>query len=198
LFAVSTGVAVVADDTWSALKARDRLDATWDEGPQRDFDSEAFRQRLRAAADEEGPPSRDEGDVTGAFTRAGRRLEAIYEYPFQAHATLEPMNAIARVDGRRCELWVPTQTPTGVRTRVAEKLGLRPDDVLVHTPLLGGGFGRRLQADYAVEAAEVAQKAGEPVQVVWTRTDDLRHGHFHPASAHRMRAALDERGRPAA
>jgi isoquinoline 1-oxidoreductase beta subunit len=198
VFAVSTGIAVVADDTWSALKARDRLEVTWDEGPHRDFDSDAFRRRLRDAADEEGVASRNDGDAVAALSRAARRIEAIYEYPFQAHATIEPMNATARVDGRRCELWVPTQAPGRVRADVAQKLGLRPEDVLVHTPLLGGGFGRRLAVDYAVEAAEVAQKAGEPVQVVWTRTDDLRHGHYHPASAHRMRGAIDERGRPVA
>ena len=198
VFAVSSGVAVVAGDTWSALKARDRLEVSWDEGPHREFDSAVFRNRLREAAHEEGHPSRNDGDAAAALQRAARRIDAVYEYPFQAHATIEPMNAIARVEGRRCEVWAPTQTPGRVRAGVAERLGLRPEDVQVHTPLLGGGFGRRLAADYAVEAAEVAQKAGEPVQVVWTRTDDLRHGHFHPASAHRMMGGIDAQGRPVA
>jgi len=198
VFAVSSGVAVVAGDTWSALKARDRLEVSWDEGPHREFDSAVFRNRLREAAHEEGHPSRNDGDAAAALQRAARRIDAVYEYPFQAHATIEPMNAIARVEGRRCDVWAPTQTPGRVRAGVAERLGLRPEDVQVHTPLLGGGFGRRLAADYAVEAAEVAQKAGEPVQVVWTRTDDLRHGHFHPASAHRMMGGIDAQGRPVA
>ena len=192
---VPTGIAVVADDTWAALQGRDALDVTWSDGPNSGFDSVAFRRRLAQAAEGPGRLSRREGAGLAALAGAARRLDATYEYPFQAHAPLEPMNTIADVRSGRCEIWSPTQAPEQVRDEAARLLGLAPEAVRVNVTLIGGGFGRRLGIDYAVEAVHVAKAAGEPVQVVWTRADDTRHGHFQPASAHRMAAGLDATGR---
>jgi len=192
---VPTGIAVVADDTWAALQGRDALDVTWSDGPNAGFDSVAFRRRLAEAAQGPGRLSRREGAGLAALAGAARRLDATYEYPFQAHAPLETMNTIADVRSGRCEIWSPTQAPEQVRDEAAKILGLAPEAVRVNVTLIGGGFGRRLGIDYAVEAVHVAKAAGEPVQVVWTRADDTRHGHFQPASAHRMAAGLDAAGR---
>jgi len=191
---VPTGIAVVADDTWAALQGREALDITWDDGPNAGFDSAAFRRRLAEAVRGPGHLSRREGAGMAAVEAAAKRLDAIYEYPFQAHAPLEPMNTIADVRSDRCEIWSPTQAPEQVRDEAAKILGLPPDAVRVNVTLIGGGFGRRLGIDYGVEAVHVSQAAGGPVQVVWTRPDDMRHGHFQPASAHRMAAGLDAGG----
>jgi isoquinoline 1-oxidoreductase beta subunit len=192
---VPTGIAVVADDTWAALQGRDALDVTWSDGPNAGFDSGAFRRRLAEAAQRPGHLSRREGAGLAALSSAARRLDATYEYPFQAHAPLETMNTIANVNSGRCEIWSPTQAPEQVRDEAAKILGLAPEAVRVNVTLIGGGFGRRLGIDYAVEAVHVAKAAGAPVQVAWTRPDDMRHGHFQPASAHRMAAGLDASGR---
>ncbi|HEY2943785.1 MAG TPA: molybdopterin cofactor-binding domain-containing protein [Vicinamibacteria bacterium] len=192
---VPTGIAVVADDTWAALQGRDALDITWDDGPNAGFDSDAFRRRLAEAAQGPGHLSRREGPGRAALAGAARRLDATYEYPFQAHAPLETMNTVAEVRSGGCEIWSPTQAPEQVRDEAAKVLGLSPDAVRVNVTLIGGGFGRRLGIDYAVEAVHVSKAVGGPVQVVWTRPDDMRHGHFQPASAHRMAAGLDADGR---
>jgi isoquinoline 1-oxidoreductase beta subunit len=192
---VPSGIAVVADDTWAAHQGRDALDVTWNDGPNAGFDSGAFRRRLAEAAQGPGHLSRREGAGLAALSSAARRLDATYEYPFQAHAPLETMNTIADVNSGRCEIWSPTQAPEQVRDEAARILGLAPEAVRVNVTLIGGGFGRRLGIDYAVEAVHVAKAAGAPVQVVWTRPDDMRHGHFQPASAHRMAAGLDASGR---
>jgi isoquinoline 1-oxidoreductase subunit beta len=189
------GVAVAADTTWAALKGRDALTVDWDPGPSATFDSEHFIASLKQSLALEGYPIRYEGDPTAALKQASRVVQATYEYPFQAHAPLETMNCIADVRKDRCELWLPTQTPETARNDVAAMLVLPADAVIVHTTLLGGGFGRRLFVDYAHEAAELSQAIGRPVQVIWTRVDDMRHGFFHPASVEGLEAALDASGR---
>jgi isoquinoline 1-oxidoreductase subunit beta len=195
---ISSGVAVVADSTWAALRGRDALQVAWNDGPNANFDCETFRKRLAAAARETGIVTRSEGEGAKALASAARRLEALYEFPFQAHAPVEPMNCIADVRADRCELWVPTQAPERVRDRVAERIGLPPTAVTVNVTLTGGGFGRRLGYDYGVEAAELGKALKEPVQVLWSRQDDFRHGHFQPASAHWMAGGLDAAGKPVA
>jgi isoquinoline 1-oxidoreductase subunit beta len=192
--AVSSGVAVVADDTWTAIHGRDALDVAWDDGPARNFDSMAFRRQLAGACHQGGHLSRREGAGLAALTHAAQTLEAVYEYPFQVHMPLEPMNTIADVRPDRCEIWSPTQAPEQVRDEAAKLVGLAPEAVRVNVTLIGGGFGRRLGVDYALEAVEVSKAVGAPVQVAWTREDDTRHGYFQPASAHRMVAGLDAKG----
>jgi isoquinoline 1-oxidoreductase beta subunit len=191
---IPSGVAVVGSDTWTAQKGRAALDVVWEEGPNAGFDSGAFRARLAEATGRPGRRSRRDGTGLDALASAARNLEAVYEYPFQAHAPLEPMNTIADVRGGGCEIWSPTQAPEEVRAEAAKILGLPLDAVIVNVTLIGGGFGRRLGLDYALEAVRVSKAVGAPVQVMWTRQDDMRHGHFQPASAHRLSAGLDASG----
>ena len=192
---LAQGMAVVADDTWAALRGRDALSIEWETGPASDFDSEQFIQRLHAALDEKAYVVRRDGDAAAAFASAARRLDATYVYPFQAHAPLETMNCTADVRDGRCEVWAPTQTPDRAQAHAARVTGLPPAQVTVHVTLMGGGFGRRLFADYVAEAVEISKQLARPVQVVWTREDDMRHGFFQPASVDRLAAAVDGDGR---
>lgn len=188
---VPFGVAVIADHTWSALQGRDALKITWDETRALDRGSQDFLAELESALPR-GKRARSEGSAVGpALARATTRLEHRYRSPFQAHATLESMNCTVRLHERGCELWVGTQVPNGVQSRVARQLGLQPDQVIVHVPLMGGGFGRRLAIDYAIDAIEVARAARVPVQVVWSREDDFRHAYYHPAQVDHLSAGLD-------
>ena len=191
---VSNGVAVVADHTWAALEGRRALVLKWEGGDEPRFDSAEYQARLIEASNGRGSVGRDVGNVETALASATRRLDSVYEYPFFVHAPLEPMNTVAHVHDRRCELWASTQAPNWVQEAVAKQLGLSPQAVEVHVPLLGGGFGRRLGVDYALEAVEVSKAVAAPVQVMWTREDDTRHGFFQPAAAHRMAAGLDAGG----
>src|SRR5262249_4548541 len=188
------GVAVVADNTWSAMKGRDALIVEWDQGPNKDFDTDLFIDKLKAEFAQEGYPIRREGDAIKAINGASRRLEAVYEFPFQAHAPLETMNCTADVRSDSCEIWVPTQTPETARQDIQRMLGLPPEAIKIHTTLLGGGFGRRLFVDYVHEAVELCKTIRKPVQIVSSRTDDLRTGFFHPASVEQMGAGLDAKG----
>jgi isoquinoline 1-oxidoreductase beta subunit len=193
---ISTGVAVVADNTWAAMKGREALTVRWDPGPNRAFDSDRFIRSMEEAFPKEGYPIRREGDAAGALGAAARTLEAVYEFPFQAHAPLETMNCTADMRKASCEVWAPTQTPETAHDDIIKTYGLRPDAVKVHTTLLGGGFGRRLFVDYVHEAVELSKAIGKPVQLIWTRPDDMRHGFFHPASVDQLRAGISEDGRP--
>jgi CO/xanthine dehydrogenase Mo-binding subunit len=194
---VAGGVAVVATNTWAAIKARRAVKVNWDTSAARPFNSEQHWQALERALAEPGVVTRREGDA-GATQANGRTIEARYHYPFEAHATLEPMNCTAHVHDGRCEIWVPTQAPNALQERVGRLLGMDVSRVTVTPTLIGGGFGRRLAVDYALEAAELSQKISAPVQLLWTREDDMKHGHFQNASVHQMSAVLDEAGRPVA
>jgi isoquinoline 1-oxidoreductase beta subunit len=193
---VSRGVAVIARDSWAALQGRKALEIELDPGPHGDWSSEAYTASLIEAAAKEGIRTRSAGDSAAVLASAVKIIEADYVYPFYAHAPVEPMNTVAWVRGGACELWSPTQAPNDVQERCAQLLGIAPDKVTVHTTLVGGGFGRRLGWDYAVDAVEVARTVDRPVQVFWTRTDDMRHGYFQAPSVHRLKAVLDERGTP--
>lgn len=192
------GVAVVADSTWAALQGRQALQVEWDHGPHAGESSQALRQKFEDLASRPGKVVRDEGDVEAALAGAARKVDAVYELPFQAHATMEPMNCTVHVTGDRAEAWAPTQAPDWARDAIREVTGLRPEAVTVHTLLMGGGFGRRYQADFVVEAAQVAKAVGAPVQLLWTREDDMQHDFYRPAAYHRFRGALDAKGSPVA
>lgn len=185
---IKSGVAVVAGSTWAALKARDAVRVVFDDGPHADFSSEKHAQRLAEAAGQPGFLLRKVGDSPGDGLPG---LTATYEYPFYAHAPLETMNCVADVRGDRCEIWAPTQAPNAVQTEVAALLGIPAAAVKVHVTLIGGGFGRRLGWDYALDAAEVSKAIGAPVQVVWTRPDDMKHGYFQAASLHLLSGRFD-------
>ncbi|HWZ61804.1 MAG TPA: molybdopterin cofactor-binding domain-containing protein [Steroidobacteraceae bacterium] len=190
----ANGVAVIADSTWSALKGRRALKVTWSEGA---VEEDTEQRRTECHKLSAGPPQRvvrSDGDVERAFGLATRTLEAVYEVPLLAHVPMEPMNCVADVRADRCDVWAPTQNPAAARSVAAAICGLPVESVTVHTRRCGGGFGRRFYADYVAEATVLSRAAGKPVQVMWTREDDVRHDYFRPASCHQMRAALDSRG----
>jgi isoquinoline 1-oxidoreductase beta subunit len=195
---IPTGIAVVADDTWTALRGRDALQVEWDEGLRVNDSTATYWGRLEAALHAGGKTTRAEGDAVAALAAASRRLRAEYRYPFQAHATLEPMNCAAHVRPDGCEIWVGTQAPNEAQRDVAKLLGMKPEAVRLEVALLGGGFGRRLGYDYVVEAVELARRVSFPVQVVWTRPDDMQHDFFQPAALHELAAGLDPAGKPVA
>ncbi len=192
------GVAVVADHTWTAMKGAEALDVTWDPGPNHDFDSDAFLHEMELAVAEAGFFVRGDGDADKALPSAARQIEAIYEYPFQAHAPLETMNCMADVRSNSCEIWAPTQAPERSQDEAAKLLGLPLDSVKVNVTLLGGGFGRRLFVDYVPEAVELSKAIGKPVQLIWTRSDDIRYGYFQPPGIVRIVGGLTETGKPLA
>ncbi len=195
IFEISSGIAVVAGDTWAALSGRDALEVSWDEGKNAKLSSEEIWRRIDEAAARPGHVSRKEGDAEAALATAATRMSAVYRDAFEAHACVEPGNATARVEDGRCEIWAPTQNPQRVQREAAKLLGIAPENVTVHVTLIGGGFGRRLGADYATEAAEVARAAGRPVQVVWSRRDDFEGDFLHPAGRVDLQAGLDSAGR---
>ena len=193
-------VAVVADSVWGAMEGRRVLNVSWDDGPNKDLNTAAVMEALKQAAAKKGASLYSVGDVSKL---TGRRISAEYHLPFMAHAPMEPGNCTAHFQGTSCELWAPTQVPQDCRDQVAKALGLDPDRVKVNVTLMGGGFGRRLEYDYSVEAALVSKalvdsKMGGPVKVIWTREDDMRFSTYRPASLHQLSAVLDGGGWPVA
>ena len=188
-------VAVVADSVWGAMEGRRTLNVTWDDGPNKGLNTEAVMASLKQAAAKKGVTLYAAGDPTKV---TGRKFTAEYELPFMAHAPMEPGNCTAYYQGTKCELWAPTQVPQDCRDSVATAVGLDPDQVRVNVTLMGGGFGRRLEHDYAVEAALVSKAINAPVKVIWTREDDMRSSTYRPASLHQLTAAVDGSGFPAA
>jgi isoquinoline 1-oxidoreductase beta subunit len=194
------GVGVIASNTWAAMQGRKALKITWDDGPNASYDSAAFKTTLEEAARKPGKVVRNDGDVDKAMTGAARRHQADYYIPHLAHATMEPPAATARIAGGKCEVWGCFQSPQAARDRVAKRLGMSADDVTVHVTLLGGAFGRKSKADYAIEAAVLSKAVdGKPVKVTWTREDDLQHhSYYHTVSAEHLEAGVDARGKPIA
>src|SRR5579862_3422119 len=185
------GVAVVADSTWQAIAGRKALSIDWDPGAGAEESSEKQRAACAEMVKGSGKELRKIGDPAKAFDGAAKKIEAEYELPFVAHTTMEPPNCTAYVRDGKCEVWAPTQNSGGMATALASALGLPSSAVTIHITLLGGGFGRRLNIDYGVEAALISKAAGAPVKVIWTREDDVRHDFYRPMSHHRLRAGLD-------
>jgi isoquinoline 1-oxidoreductase beta subunit len=191
-------VAVVADHMWAAKQGLAALDIRWDEGPNAKLSTADIVQQLAAASQRSGVVARREGDSTEAMAGAAQRVEAVYEVPFLAHATMEPVNCTVHVRPDGCDIWVGTQVPTFAQTAAAKLTGLPPDRVQVHNHLLGGGFGRRLEVDFIVRAVEIAKQVASPVKVVWTREEDIQHDMYRPYYYDRIAAGLDEHGKPIA
>jgi isoquinoline 1-oxidoreductase subunit beta len=190
-----SAVAVVADSVWSAMEGRRVLNVQWDDGPNKDLNSSAIFESLKKSASNKAVTLYATGDTSKV---SGRRIEAQYQLPLMAHAAMEPGNCTAHFRGSNCELWAPTQVPQDVRDSVAQAISLDPDQVKVNVTLMGGGFGRRLEHDYGVEAALVSKAASVPVKVLWTREDDMRNSTYRPASYHKLSAVLDAQGWPVA
>jgi len=195
---ISSGVAVVADTFWAAKQGRDALTVNWDEGELADLDSDDLRKTYAELAQKPGAVARNDGNAEQAIKTSAKRIAAVYEVPFLAHATMEPMNCTAHVTKDGCEIWAPTQSQTRAQRVAGEITGIAPEAVKVHTTFLGGGFGRRSDTDYIVDAVEASKALGVPVKVIYTREDDMQHDFYRPATYNVMRAALDDQGRPVA
>ena len=190
------GVAVIANNTWAAIKGREALKIEWDDGPNAAYDSKTYEAQLRETAGKPGRVVRKDGDFDKAYAAAATKVEAEYYIPHLAHATMEPPAATARIVDGKCEVWTCVQSPQAAHDLVAKRLGLADDKVTVHVTLLGGGFGRKSKPDYAVEAAVLSKEmGGAPVKVVWTREDDVRNGYYHTVSVEKIEAGLDASGK---
>lgn len=191
VFAIERGVAVVADKYWRARKALEKLAVEWDNTEALAVSSESVMDFYRQTAErDEGAKERDDGDVAQALEKADQVVEASYEQPYLAHATLEPMNATAVYRDGQMEVWAPTQAPDLGRIAAARVTDLSPDEVTIHTTFLGGGFGRRLTQDFIEEAAAIAFQVRQPVKLIWSREDDTRHDLYRPAMLHRLKASV--------
>jgi len=191
-------VAVVADHMWAAKQGLAALDVRWDEGPNAKLSTADIVQQLAAASEKAGVVARNEGDASKALAGAVRKVEAVYQVPFLAHATMEPVNCTVHVRPDGCDIWVGTQVPTFTQTAAAKLTGLPRDKVRVHNHLLGGGFGRRLEVDFVMRAVQIARQVANPVKVVWTREEDIQHDMYRPYYYDRIAAGLDEHGMPIA
>ena len=192
----SGGVAVVAETTYIAMQARKALQLEWDFGPAADESTESLRRQFRKLVDSSMKVVLIQGDVEEAMAGVpeSKRLECDYELPFQAHATMEPMNCTVHVLADRAEAWAPTQSPELVQGVIHNLTKLPPENIQVHTTYMGGGFGRRYQGDFATEATQIGMRVSRPVQLVWSREDDMTHDFYRPASYHRMSGAVDATG----
>lgn len=195
---IDSSIAVVADSYWAAKKGRDALKVEWDEGPNAGSSTEDIRRTFVEAANQAGVEARRTGDPTTALASAAKRLDAVYDVPFLAHATMEPMNCTAHVRPDRCDVWAPTQSPSGTQATAARITGLPKEAVQVHTTLLGGGFGRRSEQDFVTDAAQISKTVRAPVKVIYSREDDIQHDFYRPATHNVFSAGLDKEGMPVA
>jgi isoquinoline 1-oxidoreductase beta subunit len=194
--AIDRGVAVVANGFWAAKNGRDALDVVWDEGPLATLDSTKQREEYAELAQKPGAVAKKDGDAAAALASAAKKLDAVYEVPYLAHAMMEPLNCVADVRDDRCEVWTGTQFQTMERIVAAQAAGLKPEQVKINTMLLGGGFGRRAVPDchFVQEAVQVSKTVKAPVKVMWTREDDISGGYYRPTAYHAVAGGLDAAG----
>lgn len=195
-FILASGVAVVADSTWAAFQGRKALKINWSRGPHSNESTQGFWQQCNTLLDGSGQVVRNDGDLDAAMDAAAKQVEARYQQPYVNHAPLEPQNCFAHVQENQARIIAPTQMPSGASRAVNEVTGIDREFISVEMTRVGGGFGRRLTNDYVAEAALVSKQAGGiPVQLVWTREDDMQHDFFRPAGIHELKAAIDESGK---
>jgi isoquinoline 1-oxidoreductase beta subunit len=192
------GIAVIADNSWAAFQGRKKLNISWDNGPNETYNSDAYKNELRATSHNACKVVRNIGDADAVFAKGGKVYEADYYVPLLAHASMEPMVALAEFKDGKATLWAPTQNPQAVQDIVAKELGIRKEDAICHVTLLGGGFGRKSKPDYVAEAAVLSKKVGRPVKVVWTREDDIKFDYYNAVASMYMKAALGANGKPTA
>ena len=195
---LDNAVAVIAEHYWAARKGLEAANPKFDDGPNASLTTADVVAALAKASERQGAVAKNEGDVASALANAATKVEATYEAPFLAHATMEPMNCTVEVTADGCDIWVGTQIPTVAQQAVAQTLGLKQEAVRLHNHLLGGGFGRRLEYDFIVQAALIAKQAKQPVKVVWSREEDIQHDMYRPYYYDRISAGLDEQGMPIA
>ncbi len=186
----------VATSTWGAFQVKEALSVTWTEGTFAGQSSERLWKQFEETAKSEGETTKSEGDALQTYNDSKRKIEAVYHTPFAAHVTMEPMNCTVQLTKGKCEIWAPSQTPQDAQSEAANVLGISVDDVTLHVTLLGGGFGRRLETDFVVDAVKVAKAINLPVKVVWTREDDMQHDFYRPAQYSILRAGLDANNAP--
>jgi isoquinoline 1-oxidoreductase beta subunit len=188
------GVAVVADNLWSAMQGRKALKVEWDDTGFEHHSTDQLYAQMREDLKKEPISFKTKGDVKSAFANASKKVEAIYETPYQSHSSMEPLNCIAHFKDNKCEIWGPIQAPDWVQKDVAPMLGIKPEDLTVNMTFLGGGFGRKAFLDYPHEAAVISKAVNAPVQVVWTREDDMNQGPFRPGMVYQCKGSLNEGG----
>lgn len=192
---ISSGVAVVADNFWAASKGAQALEVKWNEGALANLNTADIRKKYVALAEQPGKVARNDGDANAAIKSNSKSFERVYEVPFLAHACMEPMNCTADVRADRCDVWVPTQGQTASHEAAVAASGLPPKSVNIFTTYLGGGFGRRGEADFVTDAVETSKAVGKPVKVIWSREDDIQHDFYRPVSYTRMWGAVDASGK---
>ena len=188
-------VAVIGDHMWAAMKGLQVAAPVWDEGGNASAASGDMVAQMETASKADGVVARHDGDVDSLIAKSAKKLEAVYQLPFLAHATMEPMNTTLHIRPDAADLWVGTQVPVRARAAVAEQTGLPPEKVMVHNQFIGGGFGRRLEVDYITQAARIAKQVGYPVKLIWTREEDMQHDLYRPYYFDRISAGLDAQGK---
>ncbi len=194
-FGMFGGVAVIATNTWAAIQGKNKLDVTWNHGKNGQYDSKKYMQKITNRVHNKGkivPPTT--GNVNEAFSKASKIVEATYQLPHLAHAPMETPNALAWVHDGKCDVWAPLQDPQTARTDVAAFLGIKEKEVTINVTFLGGGFGRKSKPDFVNEAVALSKKMNAPVQVVWTREDDIQNSYYHTTNAQYLKASLDKNG----
>jgi isoquinoline 1-oxidoreductase beta subunit len=191
---IDAGVAVVADGFWLAKLGRDALPIEWEEGPTATVSSAGITKTFEALTQQPGPVARHEGDAESALAAATKRLDVVYEVPYLAHATMEPMTCTAHVRADGCDIWTGTQWQDGTQNVAAKITGLPAASIRVHTTLLGGGFGRRFEQDFVAEAVAISKAVGAPIKLVWSREDDMQHDFYRPTTFNRLSAGIDADG----
>src|SRR4029453_5173219 len=193
---ISTGVAVVADNYWAASRGAQALEVKWDEGSLANLTSAEISRKYAELAEQPGKVARNDGDAPAALKGNPRAFERVFEVPFLAHACMEPMNCTADVRGNRVDIWVPTQGQTASQAAAAAAAGVPPAAVNVHTTYIGGGFGRRAEADFVMDAVETSKAVGKPIKVVWSPEEDIQPDYYRPVTYVRMWGAVDGPGKP--
>ena len=192
------GIAVIANNSWAAFQGRKKLNITWENGPNEGYNSDAYKKELVETSHKPGKVVRSIGDADAEFAKGAKAIEADYYVPLLAHASMEPMVALAEFKDGKVTAWAPTQNPQAVQDIVSKELGIAKEDVICHVTLLGGGFGRKSKPDYVAEAAVLSKKLGKPVKVVWTREDDIKFDYYNAVAAMYFKAAIGANGRPTA
>ena len=192
IFKIESGIAIVGENTWSVLKASKTIKINWTEGKAKGLDSNKISKNLLKASKKKGGVVRKEGNVKKALRSSEKIIEAIYESPFQAHATMEPMSCTVSVEKNKCQVWVGTQNPNGVLKAASKITGLKEDQIEVNVTFLGGGFGRRASNDFVKEAIEISAQINKPVKLTWSREEDMQNDFYRPASVHVMEGAFDK------